>query len=90
MNKTDLADAATQNAVRRRLLATCPPGALLLAAERCAVDPAVMYDERPVCFAGSGHRTGHYNEFRSVTVELGRPVPAAELRQLLQGLAGEV
>ena len=53
MNKTDLADAATQEAVRRRLLATCPPGALLLAAERCAVDPAVVYDERPVYFAAA-------------------------------------
>ncbi|MDE0218793.1 MAG: GTP-binding protein [Spirochaetaceae bacterium] len=90
MNKTDLAGAATQEAVRRRLLATCPPGALLLAAERCAVDPAVVYDERPVYFAGSGHRTGHYHEFRSLTVELPRPVAAAALRQLLQGLAGEV
>ena len=90
MNKIDLADAATQQAVRRRLLATCPPGALLLAAERCAVDPAVVYDERPVYFAGVRHRTGHYHEFRSLTVELGRPVPVAALRQLLQGLAGEV
>ena len=90
MNKTDLADAATQDAVRRRLLATCPPGALLLAAERCAVDPAVVYDERPVYFAGSGHRTGHYHEFRSLTVELPRPVPAAALRQLLHGLSGAV
>ena len=90
MNKTDLADAAAQRAVRRRLLATCPPGALLLAAERCAVDPAVVYDERPVYFAGSGHRTGHYHEFRSVTVELPRPVPTAALRQLLQKLSGEV
>ena len=90
MNKVDLADAATQDAVRRRLLATCPPGALLLAAERCAVDPAVVYDERPVYFIGSGHRTGHYHEFRSLTVELGRSVPAAALRQLLHGLAGEV
>ena len=90
MNKTDLAGAATQQAVRRRLLATCPPGALLLAAERCAVDPAVVYDERPVYFAGSGHRAGHYHEFRSLTVELPRPVPAAALRQLLQRLSGEV
>ena len=90
MYKTDLAGAATQEAVRRRLLATCPPGALLLAAERCAVDPAVVYDERPVYFAGSGHRTGHYHEFRSLTAELPRPVAAAGLRQLLQGLAGEV
>ena len=90
MNKIDLADAATQEAVRRRLLATCPPGALLLAAERCAVDPAVVYDERPVYFAGSGHRTGHYHEFRSRNFGLGKAVPAAALRQLLQGLAGEV
>ena len=90
MNKTDLAGAATQEAVRRRLLATCPPGALLLAAERCTVDPAVVYDERPVYFAGSGHRTGHYHEFRSLTVELPRPVPAAALRQLLHGLSGAV
>lgn len=90
MNKTDLAGAATLEAVRRRLLATCPPGALLLAAERCAVDPAVVYDERPVYFAGSGHRTGHHHEFRSLTVELPRPVPAAALRQLLQRLSGEV
>ena len=90
MNKTDLADAATQDAVRRRLLATCPPGALLLAAERCAVAPRVVYDERPVYFAGSGHRTGHYHEFRSLTVELGRPVPPAALQQLLQDLAGTV
>ena len=90
VNKTDLADAVTQEAVRRRLLATCPPGALLVAAEHCAVDPAVVYDERPVYFAGSGHRTGHFHEFRSLTVELPRPVPAAALRQRLQGLAGEV
>ena len=90
MNKTDLADAATQEAVRRRLLATCPPGALLLAAERCAVDPAVVFDERPVYFAGSGHRTGHYHEFHSRSFALGSPVPAARLRQLLHGLAGEV
>ena len=90
MNKNDLADATTQHAVRRRLPATCPFGALLLAAERCAVDPAVVYGERPVYFAGSGHRTGHCNEFQSVTVELGCPVPAAALRQLLQGLVGEV
>ena len=90
MNKIDLADTATQEAVRRRLLATCPPGALLLAAERCAVDPAVVYDERPVYFAGSGHRTGHYHEFHSRNFELGKAVPAAALRQLLQGLADEV
>ena len=90
MNKTDLADAATRDAVRRRLLTTCPPGALLLAAERCAVDPAVVYDERPVYFTGNGHRTGHYHEFRSLTVELGSPVPAAALHELLHGLAGEV
>ena len=56
MNKIDLADAATREAVRRRLLATCPPGTLLLAAERCAVDPDVVYDERPVYFVGGGHR----------------------------------
>ena len=42
MNKVDLTDAATRDAVRRRLLATCPPGTLLLAAERCAVDPRVI------------------------------------------------
>lgn len=90
MNKTDLADAATQDAVRRRLLATCPPGALLLAAERCAVDPAVVYDERPVYFSGSGHRTGHYHEFRSLTVELGRPVSQAALHRFLRSLTGEV
>ena len=90
MNKIDLADAATQEAVRRRLLATCPPGALLLAAERCAVDPAVVYDERPVYFLGSGHRTGHYHEFHSRNFELGKAVPAAALRKLLHGLAGEV
>ena len=90
MNKIDLADAATQEAVRRRLLATCPPGALLLAAERCAVDPAVVYDERPVYFAGSGHRTGHYHEFHSQHFELGKAAPAAALRKLLHGLADEV
>ena len=45
-SKIDLADAATQSAVRRRLLATSPPGTLL-AAERCAADPRVLYDERP-------------------------------------------
>ena len=90
MNKTDLVDAATFDAVRRRLLATCPPGALLLAAERCAVDPAVVYDERPVYFTGVGHRTGHYQEFRSQTFELGRPVPAAALHELMHGLAGDV
>ena len=90
MNKIDLTDAATQNSVRRRLLATCPPGALLLAAERCAVDPRVVYDERPVYFAGSGHRAGHHQEFVSRTLETAGPVPLAALRQLLQGLAGEV
>ena len=90
MNKTDLAEPATQDAVRRRLLTTCPPGALLLAAERCAVDPSVVYDERPIYFTGVGHRTGHYHEFRSLTVELGSPVPAAALHELLHGLAGEV
>ena len=90
MNKTDLADAATRDAVRRRLLATCPPDALLLAAERCAVDPAVVYDERPVYFAGSGHRTGHYHEFRSLAVEFGSPVSLEALRQLLDGFAGDV
>ena len=90
MNKIELADAATQDAVRRRLLATCPPGTLLLAAERCAVDPRVVYDQRPVYFAGSGHRAGHHREFQSRTVEIARRVPLAALRQLLQGLAGEV
>lgn len=90
MNKTDLADAATRDAVRRRLLTTCPPGALLLSAERCAVDPAVVYDERPVYFTGNGHRTGHYHEFRSLAVEFGSPVSMEALRQFLDGLAGDV
>ena len=89
MNKIDLAGAATREAVRRRLLATCPPGTLLLAAERCAVDPRVVYDERPVYF-GTGHRAGHHQEYRSLTVEARFRVPLALLRQLLQGLAGEV
>lgn len=90
MNKVDLADAATRDAVRRRLLATCPPGTLLLAAERCAVDPRVIYDERPFYFAGGGHRAGHDQEFQSLTVEPARRVPLAALRKLLQGLAGGV
>ena len=90
MNKIDLADAATRDAVRRRLLATCPPGTLLLAVERCAVDPRVVYDERPVYFAGSGHRAGHHRKFRSVTIATPSRVPLAALRQLVQGLAGEV
>ena len=89
MNKTDLTDSATRDAVRRRLLATSPPGSLLLAAERCAVEPGVVYDERPVYFAG-GHRAGHDREFRSLALEVARPVPLAELRRFLQGLAGEV
>ena len=90
MNKIDLADAATREAVRRRLLATCPPGTLLLAAERCAVDPRVIYDERPFYFAGGGHRAGHDQEFQSLTVEPARRVPLAALRKLLHGLAGGV
>ena len=90
MNKTDLTDAPTREAVRRRLLATCPPGTLLLAAERCAVDPRVIYDERPFYFAGGGHRAGHDREFRSLTVVAPRPVRLSALRQLLQGLSGEV
>ena len=90
MNKIDLADAPTREAVRRRLLATCPPGTLLLAAERCAVDPRVVYDERPVYFTGDGHRAGHDRQFRSLTVETPRPVPMSALRRFLQGLSGEV
>ena len=89
MNKIDLADAATRETVRRRLLATCPPGTLLLAAERCAVDLGVVYDERPVYF-GVGHRAGHHQEYQSLTVSTELGVPLAMLRQLLQGLAGEV
>jgi len=89
MNKIDLADAATRETVRRRLLATCPPGTLLLAAERCAVDLGVVYDERPVYF-GVGHRAGHHQEYQSLTVATELGVPLAMLRQLLQGLAGEV
>ena len=82
--------AATQEAVRRRLLETCPPGTLLLPAERCAIDPRVVYDERPVYFIGGGHRAGHDREFRSLTVETPRRVRLPALRQLLQGLSGEV
>ena len=90
MNKIDLADAATREAVRRRLLATCPPGTMLLAAERCAIDLDVVYDERPVFFAGDGHRAGHEREFQSLTVETAHRVRLPALRQLLQALAGEL
>ena len=90
MNKIDQADVATQAAVHRRLLAICPPGTLLVAAERCAIDPHLVYDERPLYFAGSGHRAGHHDEFQSQTVDTGQRVPLAALRQFLQALVGEV
>ena len=90
LNKADLAGAEELAAARRRIEVLCQPGALIVEADHCQVEPSVVYQPRPIYFEGAPHLHGHDHEYHSHTLQTEQVLPLAPLLRLLDSLKGRV